>query len=130
MWGLAGFATSSDPPDDGPSPLTTAITLPDTTEIRSSAEVFEADEAAQLFISYHKTGDNIPSGYGLRPANGYTPDGQLVDLRDKGANQDAPIPVGDARSEYLRTVFPGVSIARTAPPGAAAAGPLSSGVTT
>jgi hypothetical protein len=46
----------------------------------SAAEVFAADEAAELFISYYRTGD-IPPGYVLRPVEGYTRDGGLIDLR-------------------------------------------------
>jgi hypothetical protein len=48
------------------------------------AEVFDAEKAAQLFMSYYRTGD-VPPGYGLRPVEGYASDGQLVDLWGKSA---------------------------------------------
>lgn len=79
QWGAQWVRYIVGRPHDGSLPLTTAIALPDTTEMRSSAEAFDADEAAQLFIDYYKTGD-IPPGYSLRPVEGYTADGGLVDL--------------------------------------------------
>jgi hypothetical protein len=45
----------------------------------SEAEIFEAEEAAQLLMSYYKTGD-IPSNYMLRPIEGWTAEGDRVDL--------------------------------------------------
>jgi hypothetical protein len=66
-------------PDGADTPLDVPITLPQTTEMISQAEVFEAEEAAQLFMAYHRTGD-IPPGYALRPVEGYTSDGRFVDL--------------------------------------------------
>jgi hypothetical protein len=66
-------------PHIGDLPLTAAITLPDTVEMRSDAEIFDAEGAAKIFISYYETGD-IPSGYSMRPVEGYTADGGLVDL--------------------------------------------------
>lgn len=65
---------------EGNPPLDVAIPLPKADQMISRTEVFEADEAAQLFMSYHKTGD-IPPGYALRPVEGYTADGGLIDLR-------------------------------------------------
>jgi hypothetical protein len=47
----------------------------------SSAEVFEAEEAADLFAAYHQTGD-LPDGYTLRPVDGYTADGTAVEIPD------------------------------------------------
>lgn len=80
QWGVGWVRYIVGHPDDGTSPLTTAIPLPHVIEMRSRAEIFAAEEAAQLFISYYKTGD-IPAGYSLRPVEGYTLDGQLVDLQ-------------------------------------------------
>jgi hypothetical protein len=57
------------------------IVLPASTEMRSAAEIFDADEAAELFFSYYKTGD-IPAGYTKRPEQGFTQDGDNIDLRD------------------------------------------------
>ena len=68
----------------GDQPLDVAITLPHGDEMISRAEVFDANEAAQLFTHYHRTGD-IPDGYVLRPVEGYTPDGNIIDLRGAAA---------------------------------------------
>lgn len=57
-----------------------AIELPKGAEFVSAPEVFEAEEAAEIFIAYYRTGD-IPPQYTLRPVEGYTVDGDLVDLR-------------------------------------------------
>ncbi|BBX85542.1 hypothetical protein [Mycolicibacterium aubagnense] len=47
----------------------------------SRSQVFAADEAAELFYTYHTTGD-IPDGYALQPVEGYRADGNTVDLSD------------------------------------------------
>jgi hypothetical protein len=47
----------------------------------SAAEVFGAEEAADLFLSYHRSAD-IPDRYVLRPVEGYRSDGSRVDLDD------------------------------------------------
>jgi hypothetical protein len=65
-----------------PEPLDVAIKLPQSTEMISRSEVFGADEAADLFLRYYKTGD-IPVGYALRPAEAFTRDGGNIDLRDE-----------------------------------------------
>jgi hypothetical protein len=70
-----------DHPHQGEAPLDVPIVLPSSTEMRSRHEIFEADEAAQLFYNYYKTGD-IPSNYRLRPEQGFTRDGGNIDLRD------------------------------------------------
>ena len=49
-------------------------------EFISAAEVFEAEEAGDIFFTYYKTGD-IPPGYLLRAVEGYTAGGDLIDLR-------------------------------------------------
>lgn len=56
------------------------IVLPKSTEMRSRTQIFDADEAAQLFYSYYKTGD-IPPGYTLHPEQGFTKEGGNIDLR-------------------------------------------------
>jgi len=64
----------------GIPPLNVPIELPRGAEYVSAPEVFEAAEAADIFISYYRTGD-IPAGYVLRPVEGYTAGGNLIDLR-------------------------------------------------
>lgn len=56
------------------------IELPRAVEMVSRPEVFEAEEAADIFFTYYKTGD-IPPGYVLRAVEGYTRDGDIVDLQ-------------------------------------------------
>ena len=45
----------------------------------SAAEVFDAEEAADLFLAYHQSGD-IPAAYSRRPVEGYGPDGSMIDI--------------------------------------------------
>lgn len=45
----------------------------------AAAEVFDAEESADLFLAYHQTGE-LPEGYVLRPAEGYNPDGNSIEL--------------------------------------------------
>ncbi|MCB9441101.1 MAG: hypothetical protein H6523_12745 [Mycolicibacterium sp.] len=65
----------------GNTPIDVPIELPSGAEYVRAAEVFGADEAGDIFFAYYTTGD-IPPGYVLRPVEGYTADGGLVDLRD------------------------------------------------
>jgi hypothetical protein len=65
-----------------PEPLDVAITLPRAPEFVSRSEVFTPDEAAELFFAYYRTGD-IPPGYVLRPAQGFTKDGGNITLGDE-----------------------------------------------
>ena len=67
--------------DGAAPPIDVGIELPATTEMVSRSEVFEAEEAADLFISYYETGE-IPAGYALRPVEGYTADGGLIKWRE------------------------------------------------
>lgn len=82
QWGVDWVRYIVGHPHDGTPPHDVPITLPNTTEMRSQPEVFEAEEAAELFIAYYKTGD-IPPGYALRPVEGYTTDGQYIGLGGK-----------------------------------------------
>ncbi|MGW4100614.1 hypothetical protein [Mycobacterium sp. NPDC004974] len=66
---------------EGNPPLDVPIELPRAPEMISRPEVFEAEEAGDIFFTYYKTGD-IPPGYVLRPVEGYTANGDLIDLRD------------------------------------------------
>lgn len=79
-WGASWVRYVIGHPHDGPAPVDVAIPLPNGDEFVSAPEVFAADEAAELFISYYRTGD-IPAGYTLRPVEGYTADGRIIDLR-------------------------------------------------
>ncbi|SHT86893.1 Uncharacterised protein [Mycobacteroides abscessus subsp. bolletii] len=69
---------------DPDAPLDVTIELPPGPLFISRAEVFDSQEAAEIFISYYKTGE-IPEGYALRPVEGYTADGRLIDLRGVSA---------------------------------------------
>lgn len=64
--------------DDAPPDVT--FEPPHGPEFVSRPEVFDSQEAAEIFISYYKTGAT-PGGDALRPVEGYTADGQLIDLR-------------------------------------------------
>jgi len=67
----------------GPSPLDVEIPTPHIppSPIRiSAAEVFGADEATDLFVTYYKTG-TIPDHCTLRPIEGFTTEGGIIDLR-------------------------------------------------
>lgn len=54
--------------------------FPKSTEMVSSEGVFDAEEAARLFVAHHRTGD-IPPGYSLRPLAAYTANHDLIDVR-------------------------------------------------
>lgn len=66
-------------------PIDVTIKLPKGPELVSASEVFGADEAGEIFYNYYKTGD-IPSGYALRPVEGYTADHEIIDLRSLGTH--------------------------------------------
>ncbi|WP_135452615.1 hypothetical protein [Mycobacterium sp. DL99] len=80
QWGADWVRYFIGHPHEGEAPLDVPIELPRGPEFVSTAEVFDAEEAADIFISYYRTGD-IPPGYALRPVEGYTADGDLIDLR-------------------------------------------------
>ena len=67
-------------PHKAPEALDVPIALPRSVEMVGRSEVFGADEAADLFFGYYRTG-NIPASYVLRPVEGYTADGHNIDLR-------------------------------------------------
>lgn len=83
QWGVSWVRYIIGHAHEGNPPLDVAIPLPNGAQMVSAPEVFAADEAAELFISYYRTGD-IPAGYALRPVEGYTADGGVVDLRGVG----------------------------------------------
>ncbi|MBB5163722.1 hypothetical protein [Mycobacterium sp. AZCC_0083] len=72
---VVGHANSAELPT-----LELTIELPHSTELIARHEVFGADEAADLFYGYYKTG-GIPTTYTLRPVEGYASDGRNIDLR-------------------------------------------------
>lgn len=80
QWGAAWARYFIGRPHDGYLPLDVAIELPKGAEYVSAAEVFAAEEAADIFIAYYRTGD-IPPDYVLRPVEGYTRNGDLIDVR-------------------------------------------------
>jgi hypothetical protein len=82
QWGVDWVRYVIGHPHDSEAPLDVPIVLPRSTEMRSRHEIFESDEAAQLFYNYYKTGD-IPFNYALRPEQGFTRDGGNIDLRDR-----------------------------------------------
>lgn len=65
----------------GREALDVPIHLPASTETVARSEVFEADEVADLFYHYFRSGD-IPDTYTLRAVEGYTKNGELIDLRN------------------------------------------------
>ena len=79
QWGMNWVRYVVGHPHADPEPLDVAITLPRAPEMVSRSEVFNPDEAGELFFSYYKTGE-IPAGYVLRPVQGFTKDGGNVTL--------------------------------------------------
>ncbi|MET0702835.1 MAG: hypothetical protein ABWY93_24555 [Mycobacterium sp.] len=61
-------------------PVDVEISMPGELKV-TAAEVFTAQEAADLFDAYHQTGE-LPPGYALRPAQGYRADGTVIDIDD------------------------------------------------
>lgn len=76
VWSVVGHPTAHS------QPLDVAIELPGATQMISGSEVFEAEEAADIFFNYYKTGE-LPDGYVLRPIQGWKANGAAVDLRSK-----------------------------------------------
>ncbi|TDZ80278.1 hypothetical protein [Mycobacteroides salmoniphilum] len=79
-WGAQWVRYAIGHPHDGDASVDVPIELPHGAEYVSRPEVFNYEEAADIFISYYETGA-IPGGYALRPVEGYTADGTLIDLR-------------------------------------------------
>lgn len=80
QWGAKWVRYTVGHQHAGDLPVDVAIPLPNGNQMISRAEVFDAEEAGLLFVAYHKTGD-IPSGYVLRPVEGYAANGEVIDLR-------------------------------------------------
>jgi hypothetical protein len=84
QWGAAWVQYTIGHPHEEDAPLDITIPAPNVavSSIRINRfEVFDADEATKLFVSYYTTGD-IPEGYALRPLEAFRVDGPSVDLRD------------------------------------------------
>lgn len=81
QWGVDFVRYAIGHPHEGVEPLDTPVTLPGGVHNVGRSEIFNADEATELFWAYYTTGD-IPSGYSLRPIDGYTTQGAIYDLRD------------------------------------------------
>jgi hypothetical protein len=81
QWGCRWVRYVVEHPHDSPIALDVDIPMPGGGQRMSSAEVFDADEAADLFVAYHQTGD-LPDGYALRPVQGYAADGSVVAIPD------------------------------------------------
>lgn len=81
QWGAEWLRYTIGHPSTGPEPLDVSIQLAHGVKMISRSQVFDADEAAQLFFAYYRTGD-IPDGYDLQPIEGYRADGSAVHLSD------------------------------------------------
>lgn len=80
QWGAESVRYIIGHPGGQGQPLDVAIDMPKGPEYVSAAEVFEAEEAGEIFFAYYKTG-GIPPGYVLRPVEGYSASGDLIDMR-------------------------------------------------
>lgn len=81
QWGVEWVRYVVGHSHEGDAPLDVPIKLPSSTQMVAHYEVFNADEATELFDTYFKTGD-IPASYRLRPIDGYTADGAIFDVRN------------------------------------------------
>lgn len=78
-WGAAWVRYTIGHPHTGTETFDVPIRLAHGVKMISRSQVFDADEAAQLFMSYYTTGD-IPDGYELVPVEAYRADGTIVTL--------------------------------------------------
>ncbi len=69
-------------PHTEPAALDIDVVLPRSVETVSRHEVFTAQEAAEMFERFYRT-DTIGDGYALRPVEGYTADGECIDLQSQ-----------------------------------------------
>lgn len=79
QWGAAWVRYTVGHPHTGTESLDVPIRLAHGVKMISRSQVFDADEATKLFVSFYETGD-IPGGYALEPIEGYRADGSVVDL--------------------------------------------------
>ncbi|CDO08067.1 MULTISPECIES: hypothetical protein [Mycolicibacterium] len=78
-WGATWVRYTIGRPHSGTEPFDVPIRLAHSVKLISRSQVFDADEAAELFFAYYKTGD-IPVGYELQPIEGYRADGTIITL--------------------------------------------------
>ena len=64
---------------EGDFMLDVEIPMPGGAPCVSATEVFDAEEAADLFQAYHRSGD-IAKRYAVRPVEGYRADGTAVEI--------------------------------------------------
>jgi hypothetical protein len=76
-WGAVSVRSKVGLPGGVRAGQDAAIELPHGTEIVGAAEVFTAEQAADLFEAYYETG-TIPAGYPRRPVEGFAADGGFV----------------------------------------------------
>lgn len=79
QWGAAWVRYTVGRPHTGTEPRDVPIRVANGVKMISRSQVFDADEATELFMAYYQTGD-IPPGYDLQPIEGYREDGSVVDL--------------------------------------------------
>ncbi|MFN3006626.1 hypothetical protein [Mycolicibacterium wolinskyi] len=81
QWGAdyVKYAVGHPHPDEEKPAVDVEITLPQETLRVTTLEVFDAEEAADLFYTYYTTGD-IPHDYTLRPLEAYTADRRIIDI--------------------------------------------------
>ncbi|CPR69811.1 Uncharacterised protein [Mycobacteroides abscessus] len=79
QWGAKWVRYTIGHPHSGTEPLDVPIRVAGGVKMISRSQVFDADEAAELFFAYYKTGD-IPPGYVLQPIEGYRADGSVADV--------------------------------------------------
>lgn len=84
QWGVDWVRSTVGHLHSGTEPLDVPIHLAHGVKMISRSQVFGADEAAELFFSYYRTGD-IPNEYVLQPIEGYRADGTTADLGDVAA---------------------------------------------
>ncbi|MCV7286687.1 hypothetical protein H7J87_15270 [Mycolicibacterium wolinskyi] len=81
QWGAdyVKYAVGHPHPDEEKPAVDVEIELPQETLHVTTFEVFNAEEAADLFYAYYATGD-IPHDYTLRPLEAYTADRRIIDI--------------------------------------------------
>jgi hypothetical protein len=79
QWGCHWVRYVVGHPDPADLPLDVTIETGVNALQVSAAEVFDAEEAADLFMAYHRSGD-IPDGYSLRPVQCWDSDDSEIDI--------------------------------------------------
>ena len=76
-WGAAWVRYTIGRPPSASGPFDVPIQLAHGVKMIRRFQVFDADEAAERFFTYYKTGD-IPEDYDLQPIEEYRSDGTIV----------------------------------------------------